>query len=286
MTLRALLAVCVFNSLNCMGEQTFLSQPDNQPSEISELANSDISNIEENPLLSQPLDEAVELLEIPDDEIFNSEDKPMLIGVGNEMGTWRDPEIPPKVPLYDKKSITPYTVYDGRNGDWHLKRYSAGHRAGCGVKLDWQPSQDEFKFFSIRYGDDWATLGFDLITCGWNNWKDQETFSGGRYNTAGTEKKELMCDEGSYIHGFTLQINEYVGANYDDTSVNGVNIMCSDKQGHNLHERWFKGWWGTWQYIDDYNPLMKVVAATLKIDERTDDKEGLTGLRIDLARFP
>lgn len=57
MRLRALLVICAYLILKCIVEQTFLSQPDIQLSEISEMTSSDIFNIGDKPLLSQAQDE-------------------------------------------------------------------------------------------------------------------------------------------------------------------------------------------------------------------------------------
>lgn len=84
----------------------------------------------------------------------------------------------------------------------------------------------------------------------------------------------------------TVQADPYRGADYDDTSINGLNIMCSDKKGNSQHENWYSGWWGRWQYIYDFDPLLKVVGAGVEIDYYFHhDNEGLTGLKLARARF-
>jgi hypothetical protein len=287
MRLRALLVIFTLQSLRCMGEQEFLSRPDIQFSELSDMMSTDISKVGEKALLSQPQNEESELLEIPADITYSNEEKPILIGVGSGQIKPRDEKIPPVNTLYDKNSMKTYSVYDGTGGTWYDTRYTEGNQAACGITGFWQKAQDGYDAWQkYKENDDSATLGFVLISCGWNNWDDQRfLYVGNAYDFS--QHIQVMCKPGTYMYGMTTQSVPFRGDGYDDTAINGLNIMCSDKQGYYQHENWYSGWWGSWQYIYDYDSRMKVVGAQVKVDARFsgNDNQGLTGLKLVLAKF-
>ena len=286
MRLRAIVLMCTLHSLKCMGEQVFLSQPDIQLTEISETANSDISNIADQRLLSQPRDEQAELLEISGDDNPHHEEDPILLEEFNKNYNRRKRMDPPINTLYDKKSMSNYLVYNGLVGDWEYTQYTEGDQAACGILEFWQKAQDQYDGWqTVEDNDDSAVIGFILISCGWNDWNDQRYIYVG--NTKDTSQKiPIMCKSGTYMYGMTVQVASFVGDGYDDTAINGLNILCSDKLGYSKHENWYSGWWGRWRYIYDYDPLMKVVGASVKLDTYYDvDNQGLTGLELVRAKF-
>jgi hypothetical protein len=287
MRLRALAVIFTLQSLKCMAEQEILSQPDIQFSELSDTMSTGISKVGEKALLSNPQDEESEPLEISVDSTYDNEEKPILIGVGSGQTKSRDDKIPPENTLYDKNSMKTYSVYDGTGGKWYDTKYTEGDQAGCGIIAYWQKAQDGYDA-SQKYQekDDSATLGLIIISCGWNNWNDQRYVHLGNANNF-TEIKRLMCSPGRYMYGIYTQSDPFRGDNYDDTAINGLHIICSDKQGYYMYENWYSGSWGSWQYIYDYDSRMKVVGAQAKVDPDffPNDNQGLTGLKLVVAEF-
>jgi hypothetical protein len=180
-----------------------------------------------------------------------------------------------------------YSVYDGTGGKWYDTKYTEGDQAACGILGFWQKAQDGYDALQkYEENDDSATLGFVLRSCGWNNWNDQRYIYVGNVYTF-SQHMEVMCKPGTYMYGMTTQFVPFRGNDYDDTAINGLNIMCSDKQGYYKYENWYSGWWGSSQYIYNYDSRMKVVGAQFKVepDFLDNDNQGLTGLKLVVAEF-
>ena len=132
---------------------------------------------------------------------------------------------------------TPFTEY-GYWGGW-TDYYEVDGSLICGAEMRFEDYQGG--------GDDTAANGLRFRYCQINDWYSQTQLEFEGF--WGDWKGMVMCPENQYVGGFMVRMEENQGSDGDDTTLNGLKLLCrkfgsAARVGKVITV--YEGIWGIW----------------------------------------